>query len=936
MLLIVSLIIAVAAIFMIIGTAWSGKNRFEQSTQKQFDLSISLTKLTIGQLLSDIKTGLNGLNNNNELARDTVTTLAAPNPRRRNFYKWFYLLFELSKEYNLSQSSIYFKSMGRENFQLYSLSDLTMDKVLSFSTKIGENGKKQIQLTRDQYGLIGRDKDAEITKDYRFPHTLRSDKSSAIFHATEAGLFFDIQYNLINKLIGKKKEEQDSGEDSTFAYLGMKYGIIRAFAELKPSFLESLEKQAGVHLDIFSNSGAHLLGNLKSSPSVEELTAGGQFSLQAQEQTYISQGSPIEIEGTKIGYLVTSVPRSELTSQIANIVMQLVAIICITCSLGVIFISIFLTKTVTNPLLMLGKSVQKLAAGELTHQATIETYDEIGTLARSVNKMANDLRLAFDTIEDQNHNLELRVQERTKEVNEKSQNIRIMLSNLQQGVFILLENNYIDQEYSNHLCEIMETNNIAGRKLEDFLLKDSNLSNDAKSAISATLINTLGDATVLYELNSANLPSEIEKKVNGRIKNLEIDWNPIIDEDIITKMMVTVRDVTELKKLQLQAMNRRRDLEIIGQIIAITPAKFSQFMAGSHKLIDSSRATLAKCSSPDDLNALFRNMHTIKGNARMYNFSIISDKAYEVEVILDKLRKAPPKKLPREQLSAEFDALDDVLQHYEKINKDDLGRDSRMDSLDTDSVMVQLDVVSEALSLLNNINASSIETLRSNTNLVRQYLLRIGTQSFTDMISGVLDSIPSLAMELEKPVPNIKINDGGLLPKMVISELINDICMHIVRNSLDHGIEPESERQRLEKPRHGTIKILLKNSENHISMIFSDDGGGLNLDLLKEKAKEKGLLQEGMTLSSEAAANLVFIPSVSTAKKVTNISGRGVGMDAVASFVKNFGGSVQLNLLGEVKDGCIQFELEVHIPKKYFTDIEEEQFIPEFLGQEAS
>ncbi|MFK7823844.1 MAG: HAMP domain-containing protein [Oligoflexales bacterium] len=929
MLLIVSLIIAVAAIFMIVGTAWSGKNRFENATQKQFDLSISLTKLTINQLLSDVKTGLNGLNNNAELSRDLITTLTAPKPRRRNFYKFFYLIYEFSKDYSLSQTTIHLKSSGRENFQIYSLSDLAADKVLSFSTKLGENGKKQIQLTRDKFGFIGRDKEAEKITEYSFPHTLRNDKTPAIFHTNEKKLFFDIQYNLVNHLIGKKKEDQESEEDNQedngFASLGMTYGIIRTFAELKPNFLENLEKQAGVHLDIFSNSGAHLLGNLSSNPSMDELKDGEFFSLLSQKNKYISQGSPIEVEGKKVGFLVSSVPQSQLTSEIISIAFQLIAIICITCSLGVIFISLFLTKTITNPLLLLGKSVKKLAAGELTHQAAITIHDEIGSLALSVNKMASDLNVAFHTIEDQKHNLELRVEERTKEVQEKSQNVRVMLSNLQQGVFILLAGNYIDKEYSNHLCEIMETDDISGNNLEDFLLENSDLSTDAKSAVTATLVNTIGEETIMYDLNYPNLVTELEKKVNNKYKSLEVDWNPIVNDDIVSKMMVTIRDVTELKKLQLQAMNRRRDLEIIGQIIAITPAKFKQFMTGSHKLLESSREILEKCDSPDDLNALFRNMHTIKGNSRIYNFTIISDKSHQVEVILDKLRKDPPKILPKEQLIAEFDSLKNTLQHHEKINREDLGREANSEQIDPDSVMVQLDVVSEALSLLKNINSSSIETLRNNTSLVMQHLLRIGSQPLSEMISGVTESIPSLAEELGKSIPVIKIDNTCLLPKLAISELLNDICMHIFRNAIDHGIEPENERKKLGKPSHGAINLSVKNDGEMVVFLFSDDGGGLNLKLLMERAQEKGLLQKEVTLSNQGAANLVFVPSISTASKVTKISGRGVGMDAVASFVKNYHGEIKLNLLGELKNERIPFEIEIQLPKKYFTEIELEK-----------
>lgn len=937
MLLIVSLIIAVAAIFMTIGTAWSGKTRFEKATQKQFDLSTSLTTLSISQFLSDIKTGLSALNNNADISRDTITGLGAPKPRRKNFYNLFYKLFEFSNEYNLGQSTIHLKSLGRDDFQLYSLADVAANKVLSFSTKNGENGKKQIQLIRDQFGFISRNKEAEKTAEYKFPDSLRDDHSSAEFFSTDKGLFFDIQYSLINNVIGKKQagntgEEDGAGESSGFAILGMEYGVIRTFAELKPAFLESLEKQAGVHIDIFSNAGVHLLGNLSSNPTLKDLTMGSQFSLQSNEDSYISQSSHIEISGKRIGFLVTSVPRSELTSEIIYIVLQLVAIISITCSLGVFFISLFLTKTVTNPLVLLRDSVKKLAAGDLNHQATIKTHDEIGTLGISVNKMASDLRVAFDTIEDQNRNLELRVQKRTREVNEKSQNIRIMLSNLQQGVFILLPGNSIDKEFSDHLCEIMETTEVAGKGLEDFLLKNSNLTTDAKDSVLATLFSCLGETSISYELNADNLITELEENVNGKIKNLEVDWNPIVDDSIVTKMMVTIRDVTELKKLQLQAMNRRRDLEIIGQIIAVTPTKFKQFISASYKLVELSKTKLNDDGSRETLDELFRNMHTIKGNSRIYNFSVISDRAHEIEVTLDKLRKDPPESLPKQELSNEFNELDQLLKRYEKINDEDLGRKVNSELNDKNFVMVQLDVVSEALSLLNNISTSSVDALRNNSKLVRQHLLRIGTLTLSDMISSVVGSLPSLAKELGKPVPDIRIDESFFLPKVTISDLLNDLCMHIFRNSLDHGIEPEDERKSLGKNPNGLIELKLKSTDEYVTMIFSDDGGGLHLNRLKEKAHERGVIEKGKHLSDSETANLVFIPAVSTAEKVSSISGRGVGMDAISSFVKNHEGNIKLNLLEKTSNGKVKFEIEVQLPKRYFAEIDQSEFTTKLVS----
>jgi len=118
----------------------------------------------------------------------------------------------------------------------------------------------------------------------------------------------------------------------------------------------------------------------------------------------------------------------------------------------------------------------------------------------------------------------------------------------------------------------------------------------------------------------------------------------------------------------------------------------------------------------------------------------------------------------------------------------------------------------------------------------------------------------------------------------------------LVRNSLDHGIEMPDERERMHKPRRGTIRLEAKQEGDHIVISISDDGNGIDADRVLRKAIERGLV------SRERAANLtrreifdfIFLPGFSTVEKATNLSGRGVGMDVVRSNLKKLNGSVEL------------------------------------------
>ncbi|NBJ15362.1 MAG: chemotaxis protein CheA [Dehalobacter sp. 4CP] len=131
------------------------------------------------------------------------------------------------------------------------------------------------------------------------------------------------------------------------------------------------------------------------------------------------------------------------------------------------------------------------------------------------------------------------------------------------------------------------------------------------------------------------------------------------------------------------------------------------------------------------------------------------------------------------------------------------------------------------------------------------------------------------------------------LDKTVI-EMIGDPLTHIIRNSVDHGIEAPEERLTVGKSGVGTITLDAYHEGNHIAIIVSDDGSGLNIDKIYKKALEKGLVSEREGLSESDIANLIFLPGFSTADQVTDISGRGVGMDVVKKAITNLGGIIDI------------------------------------------
>ncbi|MFB6103009.1 MAG: chemotaxis protein CheA [Haloplanus sp.] len=188
--------------------------------------------------------------------------------------------------------------------------------------------------------------------------------------------------------------------------------------------------------------------------------------------------------------------------------------------------------------------------------------------------------------------------------------------------------------------------------------------------------------------------------------------------------------------------------------------------------------------------------------------------------------------------------------------------------------------------------------------------------------------VRDLAREQEKEI-NFRMEGQDIeLDRTILTE-ISDPLMHILRNAVDHGIEPPAERERVGKPREGTIELRASRERDHVTITVEDDGRGLDVDELRRKAAEKGVRSEAELDSMEDSEvyDLVFHPGFSTADEVTDVSGRGVGMDVVHSTVKQLDGSVNVESeMGEGTTVTLRLPVTVAIVKVLFVEVGEEEY----------
>jgi two-component system chemotaxis sensor kinase CheA len=199
-------------------------------------------------------------------------------------------------------------------------------------------------------------------------------------------------------------------------------------------------------------------------------------------------------------------------------------------------------------------------------------------------------------------------------------------------------------------------------------------------------------------------------------------------------------------------------------------------------------------------------------------------------------------------------------------------------------------------------------------------------------ISKVFNKIPRMVRDLcgefKKDIELKVEGEETELDRSLIEALV-DPMVHIIRNSIDHGIELPDERERKGKNKKGLLTIRAYNEGNHVIIDIFDDGKGINLQAVKDKVKEKGLMTDSelASLSPKEAMNLIFIPGLSTAQKVTSVSGRGVGMDVVKTNIEKMNGQAYIDSEeGQWTKLTIKLPLTLAIMRALIVKVEDELF----------
>ncbi|VUD40966.1 Chemotaxis protein CheA [Thalassocella blandensis] len=527
--------------------------------------------------------------------------------------------------------------------------------------------------------------------------------------------------------------------------------------------------------------------------------------------------------------------------------------------------------------------------------------------------------------EEQSRLLEMKVAERTAELRSKNKDIEAMLSNMRQGLFTIEEDGTIHGEYSKFLEEIFACSSIAGRDVFEFLFQHAQLSQDKLDQIKASIFSIIGEDSLNFSFNSHLLPAEYQVLIDDNLKHLALDWSPLDSDENELKIMVTVRDVTRLKKAQAEAMRQQRELSMVGQLIKLKGNKFYSFQQSIQLLLSSSFECLSQTSefSDQDKALLFRNMHTIKGNSRTMGLSYISDIAHIAESQITEMGDSAEK----HELKAVVGIVEQVkrvFEEYCEVFFQVLGREEKLTHLDDEGFLLNKDTIKLVqASLASLVRQYQDPTLQMELMRINAAIEEDLSEPLSTVLEDVVNSLPSIAKEIDKACPTVIFEESNIRLLPTATHLVQNVFTHLFRNALDHGIESADERKANGKPTKGTINVSVYAQSGQLTILLKDDGKGLDVQKLREKGVTLGVFQQDEAPAMQDIAQLIFKSGVSTKDSVSTISGRGVGMDAVKQFLNDQNGDIQISVAQQGGDSSfLPFEVVITLPNDLFVELQ--------------
>jgi HPt (histidine-containing phosphotransfer) domain-containing protein len=537
--------------------------------------------------------------------------------------------------------------------------------------------------------------------------------------------------------------------------------------------------------------------------------------------------------------------------------------------------------------------------------------------------LARRFSQAFDRIDRLNEDLEDMVSEKTRE-------IRSILEQIPLGIFLITrEGRRIHKDYSHHLLQLFEVQELTGCDGLQLLLERSDLEPDQKSQMESVLDAILGEDTLGFALNQATLPRDlVVARRDGTCMILDLGWSPIVDpEGKVEQLLVTVRDMTELRALELEARGKKEELQFIQELLNVSAPIYHRFSSNCRDFLNENRRLINTCHQLDKdwevLKILFINLHTMKGAARSLYLKKMTQVFHAVEQYYASLQKDPEAPWDWARMNRDLDEAERIIDIYDSINAEKLGRRPSEDkggSISHNQARQIHGALEKARQLLRGSRPYEAQALLDGaiTALFSELY-----RPLDEVLRSITKGTAILARDLGKHQPDVLINAAGFHTTAQTEELLHKIFIHIIRNSMDHGLEDPEERRQMLKDPAGLLRMDVSMDGNFINIAYEDDGRGLDVEKIRAIALKNGLIGPENCRTAAQAAELIFLSGLSTSRESTDISGRGMGMDAIRNFARQAGGDVRIRLHEQSgpEGHPYPFTLEILLPAALFMRI---------------
>ncbi len=473
-----------------------------------------------------------------------------------------------------------------------------------------------------------------------------------------------------------------------------------------------------------------------------------------------------------------------------------------------------------------------------------------------------------------------------------------ILSTVREGLFLLDGDLKIGSIHSHATAQLFQRESVAGITFED-LLRD--LVTPKTLAIATKFVKVLwSERTKENLIRSINPLNEVELLVgekgskDAETRYLEFNFHRVRRDGAITHVLVSVADVTARVALAAQLKgaqdNAQHQMDAFLSILHVDPVQLSSFLDDSDVAFKMINATLRdpardSASFRRKIDGLFRQIHSIKGEASAIGLGSMEARAHALESDLASLRE-------RSDLSGDdflplLTKFDDLVSHSQSVRDMVTKLASFRDSFGKHQV-------AQPASASTGDSTTRTPKLTEDAVAAEATLQRSAREGFVASAQQLADRI---AGDHGKKV-HVTCRGHDLVPESY-RRPVKDVLIQLIRNAVVHGIETPAEREAQGKTPEGHIRIQFEMVENGraFRMQCEDDGRGLTPDKLRKTAITKGIISQNdaQALSDQEAMMLVFRSGFSTADNVTRDAGRGVGMDVIAEIAARLGGRISLN-----------------------------------------